>query len=343
MLRLFSLIFAALVWCIPASAQVSGDFPPDSEDGQCFARVLSPAVTETIEEEVLVSPESYRIEVTPAVYEARTERLLIKEAATHYRLIPAITEIVEEQVLVEPERIEKVVIPAEFETYTDTIVIEPARETWKAGAGLFGRNILDNGTEQTEGSESTGELLCRVMIPAVTETITRQRMVSPARVEEHVIPARYETVRREVVVEPPRYVEEEIPAVYEDRVIRTLVKEAEERRIPIPAVYTTVDREVVIASNEVQWAEVLCATNTDRYKVAEIQGALTDAGFPTLIDGYFGPRTQRAMEAFQRSKNISRGYMTVETAQALDIDPYGPPPPAVYAVLGGTPPPRTQI
>ncbi|MCI4644418.1 MAG: peptidoglycan-binding protein, partial [Hyphomonadaceae bacterium] len=151
--------------------------------------------------------------------------------------------------------------------------------------------------------------------------------------------ARYETIRREVVVEPPRYVEEAVPAVYETHVIRTLVTPAQERRVAVPAIYTTIEKEVVIGGGEIRWAEVLCASNTDRYKVAEIQGALTDAGYPTLIDGAFGPRTLRAMEAFQRSRGMAVGYMTVETAEALGIDPYGPPPPTVYALLGGSPPP----
>jgi len=110
----------------------------------------------------------------------------------------------------------------------------------------------------------------------------------------------------------------------------------EQRRVVVPAVYETVTREVVVGGGELSWAEVLCETNTTRFKVAEIQGALTDAGYPTLVDGAFGPRTLRAMEAFQRANGLAVGYMTVETANALGIDPYGDPPQSVYAALGVT-------
>lgn len=334
MLRFVAFFAAALSFCATAFAQ-SAQYPPSAEAGQCFARVLSPAVYETVTEEVLVAPESYEIEVIPAVYEMRTERVLVREETSRFSIIPPVMETVEERVMIEPERIEKYVVPAQFETYTETVVVQPERVTWRPGSGLYGRSAVAPGTStSTPGEVSTGDVLCRVVIPAEVRTITRSRMIAPPRVEERVIPARFETITRQVVAQPARYVEEVIPAVYEERSIRVVVTPAQERRILVPAVYDTVTREVAVGGNQLHWAEVLCETNTNRFKVAEIQAALTDAGFPTLIDGAFGPRTQRAMEAFQREHGLSVGYMTVETAYALDIDPYGPPPEAVYAALG---------
>lgn len=342
MLRLVSL-FIAVIFTLPgAAAQVSAQFPPASQEGQCFARVLSPAITHTIVEEQLVRPETFEIEVIPAIYETSTTRVMVREATSQYRYIPAVTRMVEEQVLVAPERVERFVVPAQFETYTETVIVEPERVVWRAGAGLYGRGAAgtDSQPSAANGQIATGEVLCRVILPARTQTITRTRMVAPPRLEERIIPARYETVQKEVVVEPARYEEELIPARYEDRQVRVLVRPAEERRTLVPAVYETITRQVVIGGGELAWAEVLCETNTDRYKVAELQGALTDAGFPTLVDGAFGPRTQRAMEAFQRANGLSVGYMTVETATALGVDPYGSPPSAIYAALGSRIPPE---
>ncbi|MEL6566781.1 MAG: peptidoglycan-binding domain-containing protein [Pseudomonadota bacterium] len=340
MLRQILLLVIALVTAPVALAQVSAQFPPASQDGQCFARVLSPEITQSVVEEQLVSPETFQIEVIPAVYETSTTRVMVKEATSQYRFIPAVTEMVEEQVLVQPERVERFVVPAQFETYTETVVVEPERVVWKTGSGLYGRGAAgtDSQPNAANGQIATGEVLCRVIEPAKIQTITRTRMVAPPRLEERIIPARYETIRREVVVQPARYEEEIIPAVFEDRQVRVLVRPAEERRIVVPAVYETVTREVVVGGNELTWAEVLCETNTDRFKVAEIQGALTDAGFPTLVDGAFGPRTQRAMEAFQRANDLNVGYMTVDTAFALGIDPYSTPSADIYAALGARAP-----
>ncbi len=338
MTRLLFILVSAFLTVPLAFAQASAQFPPASQDGQCFARVLSPEITQTVTEEELVRPETFEIEVIPAVYETSVQRVLVKEASSRYRYIPAVTEIREERILVEPERIERVVIPAQFETYTETIVVEPERVVWKPGTGLYGRGAAGSGTQTSSAATeiATGEVLCRVIEPAKTRTITRTRMVAPPRLEERIVPARYQTVRREVVVEPARYQEELIPAVYEDREVRVLVRPAEQRRVVVPAVYETMTREVVVGGGELSWAEVLCETNTTRFKVAEIQGALTDAGYPTLVDGAFGPRTLRAMEAFQRANGLAVGYMTVETANALGIDPYGDPPQSVYAALGVT-------
>lgn len=338
MLRVFGFIILIFAAISPASAQVRAEGPPNANDGQCFARVMSPEIKETVSERVRVKPETVRIEVRPAVYDTVIDRVLVREATVEHRIIPAVYETVTERVMVQAEQIEKVVVPAVFETYTETIEVEPAREVWKAGSGLFGRTF----DAETEGRSSdseiaTGEVLCRVTIPAVTETVTRSRMLTPPTLVERVVPAVFETVTRQVVVEPARVEEIQIPAVYEDRETRVLVSPVQEIEVPVPAEYKTVEKEVVVGGGMLQWAEVLCETNTTRFKIAEIQAALTDAGYPTMIDGAFGPRTERAMVAFQRANNLAAGYLTIETTEALSVDAYGPPPEAVYAVLGVRP------
>lgn len=334
--------FAAIGLVAAAQPATPAHYPQDADAGQCFARVMAPPQTETVTEEVLVTPETYRIEVIPAVFETVTERILVREEGVRHRVIPAVYETIEEEILVEPERVERTVIPARFETYTETVIIEPERVVWKPGKGLYGRSSPQQDDPVADQDQATGEVLCRVTVPARTETVTRSRMIAPARVEETVIPARYETITKTVMVEPARVEDEIIPAVYEERQVTRMVRPAEERRVTVPAVYETVTREVETGMGGLEWAEVLCATNTDRYKVAEIQGALTDAGYPTRIDGIFGPLTSRAMIAFQRANGLAAGYMTVDTARALDIDPYGAPPDTVYAALGGRPPPEDR-
>lgn len=87
-----------------ASALSSAEYPPSANVGQCFARVLSPDVIETISERVEATAASTKQRVIPAVYETQTFRVKVKEETTAYRTVPAIYETVTEQVLVEPER-----------------------------------------------------------------------------------------------------------------------------------------------------------------------------------------------------------------------------------------------
>ncbi|MEM0985148.1 MAG: peptidoglycan-binding domain-containing protein [Pseudomonadota bacterium] len=260
---------------------------------------------------------------------------MVREETVEFQIVPAEFETVSEEILVEPERVEQRSIPAQYETYTETVTITPERVAWKPGRGLYGRTASTTPPSRRDALSptATGEVLCRVIVPAVTETVQRTRMVTPPRVEDTVIPAVYETVTRRVEVRPARVEEILVPAEFRDVPTRILVTPEQDRRTVEPAVYKTVSRQEVVGGGDVIWAEVLCETNTTRYKVAEIQGALTDAGYPTRVDGVFGPDTLRSMQAFQQDRGLSEGYLTIDTVEALGINPYARPPDLVYALL----------
>lgn len=314
---------AALAFSGAAFGQ-SADMPPSADPGECFARVLIPETTEVVTEQVIDRPESTEIQVIPATFETVTERVLVKEETIQYRTIPAVFETVTEQVMIEPEKTETVVIPAQFETYTEQVLVRPAYSTWKPGAGLFGRGAAGTGTAPGSGETqvATGELLCRVEVPAVYDTVTRTRLVSPERTETRVIPARFETVTRQVVATPPQVIEEVIPAVFDTVEVRRMVTAPREEVITIPATYKTLEKRVVTGGGGLEWREVLCDTNASPAKIREVQAALTAAGYETPTDGAFGPATLRSMEAFQRANGLPIGYLTVSTVQALGVNPY---------------------
>ena len=314
---------AATVFCGAALAQ-SADYPPSADPGECFARVLIPETTEVLTEQVVDRPESSEINVIPAVYETQTEQVLVREESIKYRTIPAVYETVTEQVIVEPERTVTRVVPAQFETYSEQVLVRPAYSTWKPGAGLFGRGAAGTGSSAAgpNGELATGELLCRVEVPAQYDTVTRTRIAQPETTTTDVIPAKYKTVSREVVAQPPQVVEDIIPAEFGTVTKQVLVTPAREDVTVIPATYKTVEKRVVTGGGGLEWREVLCDTNTSRAKVSEIQRALTTAGYNAPDDGQFGPATLRAMEDYQRANGLPVGYLTVSTVQSLGVSPY---------------------
>ncbi|MEO0466896.1 MAG: peptidoglycan-binding domain-containing protein [Pseudomonadota bacterium] len=314
---------AAMAFAGAAFGQAA-DMPPSADPGECFARVLIPETTEIATEQVVDKPESAEITVIPATFETVTEQVLVKEETVQYRTIPAVYETITEQVLIESEKTETIVIPAQFETYTEQVLIRPAYSTWKPGAGLFGRGAAGTGTAPGSGSEAvaTGELLCRVEVPAQYDTVTRTRLVTPERTDTRVIPARYETVTKQVVAQPPQVIEEVIPAVYDTVTVRQMVTAAREEVITIPATYKTIEKRVVTGGGGLEWREVLCDTNASASKISEVQAALTRAGYDTPTDGSFGPATLRSMEAFQRANGLPVGYLTVSTVRALGVEPF---------------------
>ncbi len=306
-----------------AIAQGNADYPPEGGPGVCYARVLIPEQTEIVTEQVIDRAESTEIKVIPASYETVTEQVLVKEATVRYNVIPARYETVTEQVIKTPERTETVVIPAEYETYTEQVLVRPAYVTWKPGNGLFGRSGVEGAAPADAGAGvATGELLCRVEVPAEYETVTQTRIKTPERTEVKVIPATFETVSREVVAEAPQVVEEVIPAVYETVTVQKLVTAAQEEVIVIPATFKTVEKRVVSGGGGLEWREVLCDTNASPTKIAEVQRALASRGFENPADGTFGPATLRAMEAYQRANGLPVGYLTVSTVQSLGVTPF---------------------
>ncbi len=336
MQKMMMLTALASAFAAPAFAQATtnaSDYPPDAGPGVCFARVLIPETTEIATEQVVDRAESTEIKIIPAKYETVTEQVLVKEQSVRYNVIPARYQTVTERVIKTPERTETIVIPATYETYTEQVLVRPAYVTWKPGSGLYGRSTTPGMTQVSSGvvnpndpnavtQIATGEVLCRVEVPAEYETVTRTRVKTPERTETRVIPATYETVTKEVVVEEARVVEEIIPAVYDTVTVQRLVSPAREEVVVIPATYKTVEKRVVTGGGGVEWREVLCDTNASPQKIAEIQRALTARGYSTPADGTFGPATLRAMEAYQRANGLPVGYLTVSTVQSLGVSPY---------------------
>lgn len=317
------LLATAAAFAVAGSAFAQeADLPPEADAGACFARVLIPETTRVVTEQVIDRPESTEVKVIPAQFESITEQVLVKEETKEYRVIPATYETVSQQVLVEEERTETVIIPAEYETYTEEVLVRDAYTTWKPGAGLFGRAADPNGVSIDGSAVATGELLCKVVVPAQYDTVTRTRVKSQERTETNIIPARYETVTKEVVAQPAQVVEEIVPAVYESKTVERMVAPARQEQIIIPATYKTVEKSIVTGGGGLEWREVLCDTNTTKAKIREIQAALTAAGYRTPADGDYGPSTQRAMEAYQRANGLATGYLTVDTVRMLGVTPY---------------------
>ena len=258
--KIFLVSVAAATLAGAASAAQSSDYPPESEPGTCYARVLIPEQINVVTEQVVDRPESSEIKLVPATYETVTEQVLVKEATKNIRVIPATYETVSEQVLVAPERTETLVVPAEYETYTEQVLVREAYTTWKPGNGLYGRTAE---ASVSENGVSTGELLCRVEVPAQYETVTRTRLVSPERTDTRTIPATYETVTKEVVVEEAQVVEEIVPAVYNTVTVEKLVTPSSEETLVVPATYKSIDKRVVSGGGALEWREVLTISTVE--------------------------------------------------------------------------------
>lgn len=270
--------------------------PAGIEAGRCYARTGSGANAERR----MLSPERAVVRITPAIYEDREERVLVREARTEYEVVPAVVQTVVENVLVSDGYTERTVMPAR---YAERPVTGDVREAYVR-------------FEDCAVVGVSGAGLCSVEEAARTGAVVERVMVEPERVRETEIPARYMRVRQEIVREPARLVTREIPAEYEMVQVRRLVQPAREETVRAPAVYAQAE----VASAEGGWVEVLCDAPANRPVVEAMQRALAAAGHdPGPIDGLFGPRTQAAMVAYQAAQGLPQGPLSRATAERLGV------------------------
>lgn len=169
--------------------------------------------------------------------------------------------------------------------------------------------------------------------PAVYETVEERHLVKEATTVYKSVPATYKTVletievkpgtsttvAKQVLAEPARLIEEQIPAEYQTVLVNRLVSPEREERIEHPATYVTIETPVVTGT-DAAWYQLMC-DDTPRAKIAEVQAALSEAGYTAVADGIFGPETLAAMEAYQRAEGLAVGYLTVATVERLGVSP----------------------
>lgn len=292
-----------------SSAGTGGLLPPNAKPGECYARVLTPAIYQKESREVLKKEADFRIEVIPATYEYTTDSVLVKEASEVADLVPARYEWRTESVLVRDAVDQLKTVPAIYESSSETVLVKAAYTTWKKGRGPIEK--LNN---------STGEIMCLIEVPAEYKTITSRVVKTPARTETITSPAIYNDVKKRVMIEGPTMVKRAIPAEYKTIKVKKVLTPARESRIEIPAMYQTITKRVKVTDSVLEWRSILCETNTTGDIVRSIQKALSTAGYnPGAADGVLGGGTMKAIKGYQKEKNLAVGQLTLETIKSLGV------------------------
>jgi hypothetical protein len=292
--------------------------PQNARPGECYTRVLNPAVYENRQEQVVKTAASERVEIEPARFEEVQEQVMVKPATTRIEVVPAVYETVEEQVLVKPASTRLETLPAEYETVTERLVVKPAMWVWrKASEGAR--------SDITRVDSSTGEILCLVEVPAQYETLTKRVVKTPATTREVEVPAEYKTVARQALKTPATTREVEVPAEYAMVTVNRMVSPARELRVQVPAEYETVRKTVLAKPAGEEWRQVLCAANATGDDIRRLQDALRAAGYdPGPSTGELNASTLTALQAYQQANQlpVDRGaYVNMATAQSLGVAP----------------------
>lgn len=292
-----------------SGAVVNDLYPPNAKPGECYARVLTPAVYDQITKQVLVKGAAERIEVIPAEYSMVEQTILVKEASEILKTIPAEYKWVEEEYMVEPEKTELVTVPATYKNMSEQVLVKPAYTTWKKGRGPIEK--ID---------DSTGEIMCLVEVPAEYRTVSQSILDQPAYTQSKTIPAQYSTIKKRVLVRDAEVMKEVVPAEYKTVMVKKLVSPARENKITIPAEYGTVEERSLVSEANLQWQSILCETNTTPTVINQIQSALNAAGYDAgNVDGVMGSQTLKALKNFQLDNDLASGNITMEALKKLGV------------------------
>lgn len=197
---------------VPFSMSHAADIsltPPNAKPGECYAKVMSPAQYEDIEEKVMVKEPTEEISIVPAQYET-----------------------IEKKVEVVPESKKLIPVPAKYKEVVETIEVKPAQRVWKTSlrkkALPVSQTILDAAKSQGVDIENAVAGACykEYFQPAKYKTVTEDVIVQNEHNETEIVPANFDTVEQEVEVIPASKKVVEVPAEYEYVEEKVLVEEA---------------------------------------------------------------------------------------------------------------------
>ena len=133
-----------------------GDLPP-AKVGECYARVLTPAVIEEKTDRVLKRAASSSISIVPATFADGEERVLVRAASKRSVFVPAIYEEADERVMVKPASKQLVTVPATYKTVTERRLVRASYTVWKRSSEL---SAAERALQNVD--PNAGDVLCLV-------------------------------------------------------------------------------------------------------------------------------------------------------------------------------------
>ena len=299
----------------PVEAHVNDGPPPSARPGECYGRVVTPPVYGRSHKQILEREGWTETRRGAAVVERVTRKVLVRPARSERARTPAVYKTVVHW-RTQPGARHTVREPARYRIVTEKVMVEPARSEWR----LTSAPLAYGESRGQSMLQATGEVYCRVLIPARYEHIQRRIKIAPARTYSVEAPPRKVKTVERVVVKPAGFVTRTVPAVYRTEVVKKVVRPGKTKVVRHPPVYRSVDRPALIRPPGPGWAKVVCGGEINPAFMAEVQQALIASGYdPGPPNGAGTPQTYAALRMYQRDHRLAQGQLTVESARALGV------------------------
>ena len=287
--------------------------------------IAQPAAFKTGNKKILVTPASTKLVKVPATYKTVSERIQTAPASKVWKEtkctdkdcaveemmclvdIPATYKTVTKQVVVTPETTKTLTIPAVYKTVATNVLAAPAstktvnipatyKTLEKTAKVSDAKYVWSDSLMEKAGMTRTSAVICKVVIPAVSKTITKQIVAKQAASKTVTIPATYKTVK-----------------------VTKLITPATTKKTVIPATYKTVSKQVKVSEQSVKWMPVLCKSSMTIETISKIQSALTKAGFKTPVTGSLDAATKASVKAYQTKNGLTVSGLSIDTLKRLGV------------------------
>ncbi len=210
-----ALATAALLSTLGALPAAAGCYSNCTPVEPVATTYVKPAHTVHVREPAVIGTRVQRIETQPGYWTATRQ--------------PAQVGVMHKSVVAQPAQVHHQTIPAKYETVHETVVVRAASVRYEMRADCCGRMVK-----------------CAVHVPAVTKTVARQVMVSPAHSVAHTTPAVYKTVSVPVQIAPAKTSYQYTPPKVDYVAHPVTLKGETFRAVHVPA-------EVVRVENRSRW------------------------------------------------------------------------------------------
>lgn len=152
--------------------------------------------------------ECYEKYVTPPVYGAVAEKVMVAPPRTISHVVPPKFAVVPETVTIRPEHVVAHRTPPQYATVAEQVMVSPGGKRWVVRRDYYGREI---GCWEYEKPQYVTRHRTVVThpgsvvysrVPAVTAVREREVMVRPPSIAHETIPAQYAVRERTVLVRP---------------------------------------------------------------------------------------------------------------------------------------------
>ncbi len=246
---------ASLLAVGAASATTLRELPRGAHAGECFSRSAVAPVYRT-DRIAVPQPPLIGWRDIPAVYRTQTRQVMVAPGRVDHQTLPAVMGT--RMHWVEHPGADRIVEASPvYRWEVRRIQVARAHLVWRAGHARQGYG--DEGYGQAISVAPTGEVMCRVRVPARYEIRRIRVLVSPGRTCVVKGPSSRERIVEHFVVTPERVIDHSVAPVYRTVSDRVLVTPGRRVRIETRQPPRFIERRVLSAPAHTRWTPIVCA------------------------------------------------------------------------------------